>query len=293
MSKLGARPVGHAEEADHVDPTAPAAPVIPIQPTAPAPDWPPASARRISSTAAGSLPPPGRTITLTADRDEDDEPDPKTPTDDDVQDEEDDVDATAPAAPPVPAGPVAKVPPGAKPVRTWSRPWAKAKTGKDDPAPRIALFNLTAAAVGYGLNLAGVVDAYLVGAEQAARGVFEFVLAIGAAVGTWWVTGRPAVREVLSCVPYWPLIRLGACLGLAELGRRNAPLPVAWLNENGQEWGLGPDAVSLLITSGGIAFALWWFIDRKLRRFHWTVRWVARVPLATTVVASLRYGNPI
>ncbi|XVV35006.1 hypothetical protein ACQPXT_13560 [Streptomyces sp. CA-100214] len=43
----------------------------------------------------------------------------------------------------------------------------------------------------------------------------------------------------------------------------------------------------------GICGALWWFIDRKLRRFHWVVRWLFRIPLATAVVAALNFGNPV
>ncbi|MGA5202758.1 hypothetical protein [Streptomyces variegatus] len=307
MGGLGVRPVGHADPRDDEgDTMAPAAPVVPVQPSAPAPDWPPAGARRISTTAGpGSLPAPGRTlppdwVVAAFEADARKEAERKAAeeaakaADDEDQDDEDqeDEEAPAPAAPPAPTGPVAKVPAGAKPVRK-KQPGKGGKSLKDDPSLRITVFNLTAAAVGYGTPLAGIIDTYLTFAEQAARGVFAFLLAAGGAVGTWWVTGRPAVREVLACLPYWGVIRLAACLGIAEIGRRVAPLPVAWLNETGTEWGLGPNAVSLLITSGGICFALWWFIDRKLRRFHWVVRWLPRVPLATAVVVSLNYGNPL
>ncbi|MBK3630880.1 hypothetical protein JHN59_40050 [Streptomyces sp. MBT49] len=299
MGQLGVRPVGHGEPLDDDEngPAVPVAPVVPIQPPAPAPDWPPLATRRVSSAAGpGRLPAPGETIALG----DDDEERPKEPVEDEdhideelVKDEGQDDEEDKPVAPPTPSGPVAKVPAGAKPVRKkMPRPWSRGGS-EDDPAPRIAAFNLTAAAVGYGTPLAGIVDAYLVAAEQAARGVFAFVLAAAAVVGTWWVTGRPGVREILACLPYWPLIRLGACLGLAEVARRMAPVPIAWLNGHGEKWGLGPNAVSLLITSGGICFTLWWFIDRKLRRFHWLVRWMFRVPLATAVVASLSHGNPI
>lgn len=314
--RLGVRPVGHPDpREDEGDETVPAAPVVPVQPSAPAPGWPPAGVRRISTTTApGSLPAPGRTIApdwVVAAFEEDDRKEAERKAAEeaakagDDQDNEDDVDdegqddegqdgevAPAPAEPPAPTGPVAKVPAGAKPVRK-KQPGKGGKSLKDDPSLRITIFNLTAAAVGYGTPLAGIIDTYLTFAEQAARGVFAFLLAVGGAVGTWWVTGRPAVREVLGCLPYWGVIRLAACLGVAEIGRRFAPVPVAWLNETGTQWGLGPNAVSLLITSVGICFTFWWLIDRKLRRFHWAVRWVPRIPLATAVVVSLNYGNPL
>jgi hypothetical protein len=199
-----------------------------------------------------------------------------------------------------PTGPVTKVPAGAKPVRK-RKPGSKGGKGKKrepesllhDQNFRNTVFNLSAAAVGYATPLAGIVDTYLVAAERAAVGIFAFVLALAGFGATWWVTGRPGVREILSCLPYWHLIRLVLCIGLAEVARRMAPLPIAWLNHHGKEWGLGPNAVSLLITSGGICFLLWWFIDRKLRRFHWSVRWPFRVPLATAVVCTLLFGNPV
>ncbi|WP_309317444.1 hypothetical protein [Streptomyces salinarius] len=294
MGNLGARPLGHAEQTDDEDTTAPAAPVVPIQPTAPAPDWPPAGARRISTTAApGSLPAPGHTITLKPDDEDDANAAPEKPVEDEGQDDETEADDVeeAPAAPPVPNDPVAKVPRGAKPVKPKPRRGPKLST--DDPSLRITVFNLTAAAAGYGTPFAGIVETYLTFAEQAARGVFAFLLAVAGAVGTWWVTGRPGVREVLAVLPYWPVIRLAACLGLAETGRRFAPVLVARLNETGTGWGLGPNAVSFLITSVGITFALWWFIDRRFRRFHWIVRWFFRIPLATAAVVTLAHGNPI
>jgi hypothetical protein len=304
MHARGVRPVGHADPRDDEqdDTTVPVAPVIPVQPTRPAPGWPPAARRRISTAGPDRLPAPGRTIALDPDA-EDEEPGtedvvddedqaPEDVVDDEGQDEEDAEDEEA--APQGPDGPAAKVPAGAKAVRKKAPGRAGGggggKSAKDDPSLRIAVFNLSAATVGYMTPLAGIMNTYLVGAEHAARGVFAFVLAAGAAFGSWWVTRHPGVKPILL----YPFIARPLIIaGCAEIARRFAPVPVAWLNENGTRWGLGPDAVSLLITSGGISFALWWFVDRRLRRFHWVVRWVFRIPLATAVVCTLRYGNPI
>src|SRR5690606_16022174 len=119
--------------------TVPSAPVVPIQPTAPAPGWPPAGARRISSAAPGRLPAPGHTIAL---GDEDDGTGTDAPVDE--TDEEGVEEALAAPAGPDPNGPVAKVPPGAKPVKP--KPRRGPHLSKDDPSLRITVFNLTAAA---------------------------------------------------------------------------------------------------------------------------------------------------
>lgn len=314
----GVRPVGHAAPAEDDQDDQATAPVVPVQAQRPAPGWPPAGPRRVSSVGGGRLPSPGQTITLGADED-DEEPDEETAVVDEDQadedradegqdqadadadaDEDQDEDEEAPAAPPKPGGPVAKIPAGAKPVRKafagrtgggGGKPKrAGGKSPKDDPSLRIAVFNLTAAGVGYGLSLSDIVNGFLTGAEQAARGVFELVLAVLAGWGAWWVTRNPGVRAVL---PYPFIARPLIVAGCAEIARRQAPAAVDWLNQYGTRWGLGPDAVSLLITSGGLAFAAWWCIDRRLRRFHWVVRWLFRVPLATVVVCTLRYGNPV
>ncbi len=301
LSAKGVRPVGHAaDDEGEGEETVPVAPVIPIQPTAPAPGWPPLATRPVSSMAGpGRLPAPGQTIALGDDEDEGDEG-PEVPVEDDVQDDEypveddvqDDEEQEPPAVPPTPTGPAAKVHAGAKPVRKKSAGRAGAKAAKDDPNLRITVFNLSAAAVGYMTPIAAIVETYLLFAEQAARGIFAFALAGAGLVGTWWVTGRPAVRHILTGVPYGFLARPLMSAGVAEIARHQAPRLVAWLNQNGQERGLGPDAVSFLITAGGISFGLWWFIDRKLRRFHWVVRWLFRIPLATAVVVTLRHGSP-
>lgn len=309
----GVRPVGHADPVeDQADPAAPVAPVIPVQPQTPAPGWPPAGTRtaRISTTsAAGTLPPPGRTMPpdwVVAAFEEDDRKEAEaraageaaaTAAQADVEDDEpgvepavdeDQDEAVDDATPPAPSGPVVKVPPGAKPVKSTAPRSRRLST--DDPSLRITVFNLSAAAVGCMTPLAGVIDTYLVAAEQCARGVFAAVLALAAGYGAWRLTGHQAVKPIL---PHPFLARPLITVGAAEIARRWAPVPVEWLNRHGAQWGLGPDAVSLLITSGVICGAAWWGIDRNLRRFHWVVRWFFRIPLATAAVVALNYGNPL
>ncbi|MEV5048246.1 hypothetical protein AB0N20_27515 [Streptomyces griseoincarnatus] len=322
MGNLGARPVGHAEQSGE-DATAPAAPVVPLQ-TAPAPDWPPAGRRISTSSAPGSLPAPGQTIDLTArpadgdheepdDRDDRGEPDdgedPRAVRQDSEADgrrrtREDDaegeVDGEEPLAKRAGPGRISKVPQQKGSIKAGKgRKGGGSGDGslKDDPNFRTAVFNLTAAGLGYGLSLAPVVESYLIAAEQAARGVFELIFAVVGCVVAWRLFSHPAVSQILPAsirgVPT-PLIlwKAAAAAGAAQLAKGQAPAAVDWLNSHGQRWGLGPNAVSFVLVSGGIALALWWFIDRKARRFHWTTRWLLRVPLATAVVVTLRSGVP-
>jgi len=65
---------------------------------------------------------------------------------------------------------------------------------------------------------------------------------------------------------------------------------VTWLNQHGTAWGLGPEAASLLLTAGGMCGGLWWAIDRRTRTWHWTARWLLRVPLASALLAVAVYA---
>ncbi|MFD7900530.1 hypothetical protein [Streptomyces sp. NPDC059743] len=297
LDKVGARPVGHAEPPADVGPPPPAAPPTrQPRPVAPAPDWPPTSTRRqISATGAGRLPPPGRTIVLTGDRDEAGSTAPAPETEDktaatagpraadpdslveDYRSEERSQRGSAPAAT---TGPTES-------ARVRKSPAQRALNAADDPNLRILAFNGTAAAVGYLTPLVEVFGRFLPYADQAARGVFALLLAAaGAGIG-WRATGYPAVKKVFGDTT--PFVRLSGTAGLAELGRRLAPLPVNWLNSKGADHGLGANAVSLVLTALGICGGLWWFIDRRTRRWHWTARWLLRVPLASALLACALY----
>ncbi|MEU1800876.1 hypothetical protein [Streptomyces sp. NPDC019937] len=163
----------------------------------------------------------------------------------------------------------------------------KKRRAADDRSLRVIAFNGVAAGVGWGLGLVPVFGQWLPVAEQAATGMLGLALAVGGAVGAWTLTGHPAVRPLL---PYAPIARTLATLGAAEIGRRWAPVPVAWLNEQGTEWGLGASAVSLLLTAGGMCGGLWWAVDRRARAWHWTARLVVRIPLASALLATALYA---
>lgn len=152
---------------------------------------------------------------------------------------------------------------------------------------RLLAFNGTAAAVGYGGGLVGLFGQFLPVAEQAATGMASVVLAAAGAYGAWQFTGQ---RAVVAVLPHPWISRVLLTVGAAELGRRLAPQPVAWLDEHGTAWGLGPGSVSLIITAGAMTGGLWWFLDRRARRWHWAARWVARIPLASALLAAALYA---
>lgn len=277
LGGVGARPAGHADPDDE----GPQVPVVsPVPPQ-------PAAAPRITDWWRTGRPHIGPDTSEPEKVDDQDADDVDEAEDDEVEEEK-------PAASgPVPGRPVEKVATDSKgravQKKTGVRKHAEAMA--NDGRLRILAFNGTAAAFGYSLGLVGIFRVYLPAAEEAAVGVFAIVLAIGAAVAAWKILGYPGVYQIL---PYALISRCLLTALAAEGGRNLAPVPVAYLNEYGEKWDLGPETVSLLITAGGICGALWWLIDRRLRAAHWTVRWFFRVPLASALLACLPYsGTPV
>ncbi|MGA5335589.1 hypothetical protein ACPCSG_23770 [Streptomyces cellulosae] len=203
----------------------------------------------------------------------------------------------APPAPqqPAPSGPVAKTPQPGGPVkkvasdqkRTAVRKLGEGVTG--DRRVRIVAFNGSAACFGWGLGLVDLLKPFIAASEQAAVGVFGLVLAVVCAGLAWKATGSPVFAGVFKGLT--PVLRPIVTALAAEIGRRNAPVAVAYVNAYGEEWGLGPSAVSLLLTAAGICGALWWCIDRRIRHWHWSCRWLLRVPLASALLTVLPYSS--
>ncbi|WP_424892397.1 hypothetical protein [Streptomyces sp. XH2] len=294
LAKVGARPLGHADQL--ADEPAPPAPVVQSELDAPSAD----TRRRPSASPYGRLPPPGRTIPLTAVDDEQETisgppaaeeqvPDAPDHAADDAHEEleallEEEEEGPASTAGPSPAedagGTKVRLPlPKSAPRRVMD--------AADDPNMRILMFNGTAAAAGYATPLVDYFAQFLPYAEQSARGVLGLLLAVAGAWLGWRATGYPAVRTVFGGMT--PFVRLIGTAALAELGRRLAPIPVDWLNHKGADYGLGAGSVSLMLTALGICGGLWWFIDRRTRNLHWTGRWILRIPLASALLACALY----
>jgi hypothetical protein len=157
----------------------------------------------------------------------------------------------------------------------------------EDNNARVIMFNLTAGGVGYGLGLVDTLGSFLPAAENGAVGMFSLFTA---AAGAWCAVRYTRPSGVQRILPIPPLSRTVIAVGAAEIGRRMAPVPVEWLNAHGERWGLGPSAMSLLLTAGLMCGGTWWVLDRRIRHWHWTARWLARIPLASALLATALYA---
>lgn len=275
MGGLGARPVGHADPDDDEGPQVPVTP--------PAPTTPPVSSPRLTDWWRTGRPHIGAPAPVQPDDDQDaaDEVD---------EDEDDEPEEEKPTA----AAPVEKVATDSRgrATRRKTSVHGKAETAVGDRRMRIVAFNLTAGAVGYSMGLVDLVAGYLAEAERAAVGTFGLALAAAGAWGAWRASGVSGVRAVFR--ERTPFLRVVVTAGAAGIGHQMAFVPVAYLNQYGQEWGLGPGEMGLLVTAGGICGLLWWFVDRRLRPAHWVVRWLFRIPLASALLATaLHTGTPV
>ncbi|UJV42952.1 hypothetical protein CVT30_26695 [Streptomyces sp. AMCC400023] len=271
MGGLGARPVGHGDPAD--GPQMPAQSPVPppppgARPSPRVPDWWAVGRPNLSGTPApapggggqgqgGGAGQGGGSVS-------------KQP--------------PAPAPPPPPAASA-----GTSTPDDTKRTSVRIVIGSavEDRSARVIMFNLTAGGVGYGLGLVDLLGGFLPAAEHGATGMFSLFTAAAGAAGAWYVT-RPASIQALLPVP--PLSRTVIAAGAAEIGRRFAPVPVDWLNAMGERWGLGSSAVSLLLTAGAMCGGLYWLIDRRTRHWHWTARWLFRIPLASALLATGLYA---
>lgn len=208
---------------------------------------------------------------------------------DEVEKEEDDDPAAEEAAPAVAVAAPATAAPAAVAPKKPATSKVKAVTGNS--RLRSLAFNGAAAGIGWKFGLVDVLGRYLPYAEQAATGMVGLALAVvgGAATyrGAGYITRHPAVTLVL---PFAPVVRIGVALGAAAYGHKSAAHIVAWINRYGQEWGLGADAASLLLTAGAMCGGLYWAIDRRLRSLPWPARLLVRIPLASALLATALYG---
>ncbi|CAL9610767.1 hypothetical protein SUDANB1_05621 [Streptomyces sp. enrichment culture] len=171
-------------------------------------------------------------------------------------------------------------------VRRLARSSAITDQERDKRRLRRIAFTGTAAALGSWFGLVPVFGQYLPAAEQSVTPVFATALAAVGGYAGWKLTGADAVRTVCS----HPVFRLIGTAGLAELGRRLAPIPVQWLNERGARYGLGPDSTSLLIVAVVMCGGLAWGIDRRARHLHWTGRLFCHIPTASALLAVGLYA---
>ncbi|MFI1535537.1 hypothetical protein [Streptomyces anandii] len=195
--------------------------------------------------------------------------------------EEDEPEGTTEPAPPA-KKPAARRGPRL-PVATTPKSRAKVSSSH----LRAIAFTGSAALFGYSVGLVRLLGAFLPAADHGATGTVGALLALAAAIGTWRVLGVPGVAVILPS----PMIsRIIACVIVAVSARSIAPDTVAWLNRYGRLAGLDASAVALLVTSAGMCCGLYWAIDRRFRTVWWPVRWLARIPLASAVLAVALYA---
>ncbi|WP_328434540.1 hypothetical protein [Streptomyces sp. NBC_00425] len=277
LGGLSARPIGHGEAVDADGPQVPVQSPQPPQPTPirrPAPRLPHWWEDKPTSLAPDEEPAEEQALEDQPAEEQAEEPDVEEPPT--VEE--------PPKTAPAPSGPVEKIPADA-PKRTGVR--KAADLAAEDRSTRFIAFNLSAGGAGYALGIVPFLGKFLPAAEHGAVGMLGLTTAVAGGYAAWHATRFPAVRQIL---PVPPVSRVVIIAGAAEIGRRMAPVPVAWLNVHGQQWGLGPSAVSLLITAGAMCGGLWWFIDRRVRHWHWTARWLVRIPLASAVLATGLYA---
>ncbi|MFJ8606338.1 hypothetical protein ACIRH0_03990 [Streptomyces sp. NPDC093675] len=152
---------------------------------------------------------------------------------------------------------------------------------------RAIAFTGSAAAFGYSTGLVGALGGFLPAADHGATGTVGAVLAFAAAFGAWRVLGYPGVAVVL---PYPLVSRILVTALVASSASSVAPDVVAWLNRYGHLAGLDGASVSLLAAAASLCGGLYWIVDRRFRHVWWPVRWLARVPLASALLAVALYA---
>lgn len=290
LGGLGVRPVGHqapnADDPGKATTTATAAPPVPSPAAAPAaPSVPAQRANRLPDWWKPNKPDvdAGPQVPVTDDDAEVGDGDGEDESGESDTEEGEPVQKGGPTS----NGPVSKE--STDPKRSAVR--QVAESAADDRTARVIIFNLSAGGVGYVAGLVPLFGSFLPAAEHGATGMFELLIAAAGAYGAWWVTRFPAVRAVFK--EKTPMLRVAAIAVAATVGSGLAPVPVAWLNAHGEKFGLGPSAISLLLTAGSMCGGLWWLIDRRTRAWHWTARWLFRIPLASALLATALYAPGI
>ncbi|MER7968077.1 hypothetical protein ABTX35_03520 [Streptomyces sp. NPDC096080] len=176
------------------------------------------------------------------------------------------------------------------------RPGAVAPTGKAPASSKSSvstnymrpiLFTGTAAAVGYSIGAVDVLGECLYTADHGAVGIAGAILALGCGYGAWRLSGTHVVASILP----------GGLVGRAvvtAMGASYAPgiahELVGFLGQYGHYAGLDPSGVALLVASTGMCGGLYWAIDRRFRNQGWFLRWLARIPLASALLAVVLYA---
>lgn len=164
------------------------------------------------------------------------------------------------------------------PTRRWrpSRFW------------RVIAFNGSAAAVGSVVGLNAYLSQFPPAAVTAAGGLLGAGMALGGAFTAWKVAGSEMLAPF---VPFGAVGRLGAVFGTAEVGRRLGQAVLPYTSDAVTRYvGLNLTDTSLLVVGLTMCGASGWLVWRT-RHGALPKRWLARIPLATSLLVCALYSN--
>ncbi|MFB6984418.1 hypothetical protein [Streptomyces sp. NPDC056304] len=153
---------------------------------------------------------------------------------------------------------------------------------------RVVTFNGSAAAGGAALGLNAYLSQFPPAAVTAAGGLLGAGMAFAGGFTAWKVAGSELLAPF---VPFGTLGRLGTVLVSAEVGRRlgQAALPHA-SGTIARYVGLSQTDTSLIVVGLCMCGASGWLVWRT-RHGCLLKRWLARIPLATSLLVCALYSN--
>ncbi|MFK0142593.1 hypothetical protein [Streptomyces murinus] len=153
---------------------------------------------------------------------------------------------------------------------------------------RVVTFNGTAALVGSAVGLSAYLSQFPPAAVTAAGGLLGAGIAFGGAFAAWKAAGS----EMLSpFVPFGAWGRIGAVFVAAEVGRRLGQELLPYTSDAVARYvGLSQADTSLLVVGFTMCGASGWLVWRT-RGGGLVKRWLARIPLATSLLVCALYSN--
>ncbi len=176
-------------------------------------------------------------------------------------------------------------PPGTTPEAAPLRPagerlrqWYQGVDPKLASRRRWALYNGSAAGLGWGLDLVHYAGQWMLAGAQSPVGTTAVLLAAGAGTAGWWLSGH------LRFLPQPFLVRPLIAVGAASYASQQASSAVAavahWI----------PVAALMPLVAGLGTAGLLAYIDRRWLHAWWPpLAWVLRAPLASAVLALAIY----
>lgn len=153
---------------------------------------------------------------------------------------------------------------------------------------RVVTFNGSAAAVGTALGLNAYLSQFPPAAVTAAGGLLGAGMALAGGFTAWKVAGSELLAPF---VPFGALGRLGAVFVSAEVGRRLGHELLPYTSDTLTRYiGLNQTDTSLLIVGLTMCGASGWLAWRT-RHGGLLKRWLARIPLATSLLVCALYSN--